>query len=80
MVFKALLLKIPCWSFGRRNEKTYERNRSEPRRLILPEDPSFPSKKLFRFQVCGGERTEAKTPPRKGRVGTYFSLAVVKQY
>jgi len=71
MVFKALLLKIPCWSFGRRNEKTYQRNRS---------DPSFPSKKLFRFQVCGGERTEAKTPPRKGRVGTYFSLAVVKQY
>ena len=23
--------------------------------------------KLFRFQVCGGERTETKTPPRKGR-------------
>ena len=24
-------------------------------------------KKLFGFQVCGGERTETKTPPRKGR-------------
>ena len=28
------------------------------------------------FQVNGGVRTETKAPPRKGRVGTYFSLCI----
>ena len=31
-------------------------------------------KKLFGFQVCGGERTETKAPPRKGR--DFFSICV----
>ena len=38
--------------------------------VILPGNPLFPSKnvkKLIRFQVSGGKRTETKTPPRKGR-------------
>ena len=47
-------------------------------RLILPGDPLFPSKKLSRFQVCGGEGTETKAPPRQGR-DLFFEMLVFQE-
>ena len=47
-----------------RTKKSNKRKMSKPGCFACS---TFPSKKLFRFQVCGGERTETKTPQRKSR-------------